>query len=108
MIRFLVAAILSGVMCLAHATDYTGKIVAIRSHQSPTSSGFVRVSIQISGTTNCSNPFWYSYELADGPTAAIWQGTLLNALTSGRSVRIVGAGTCDPYGVETVSYIDAL
>ena len=96
---------------LCRASNYTGQIVDIRSQPSPTTAGNIRVSIQISGTTNCTatgNGTWYSYDLPDGATSKLWGATLVAALVSARNVGIGGTGTCDAWGIEMVSYMDGM
>ena len=94
---------------IANASTYTGYILGVESQPSPTTSGNVRVSILVSGTTSCTGVGgnWYSYDLPAGPTAGMYGATLLAVFTSGGQVLIGGTGTCDPYGIETVAYIRA-
>jgi hypothetical protein len=90
---------------------YNGLVLDVRSAASPSTPGNVRVSIQVAGTTNCTSTglgSWYSYDLPDGAVSKLWAATLIAALHSGRPVNIGGTGNCDPYGIETVYYIDAL
>ena len=37
-----------------------------------------------------------------------WLASALSALANGRSLTIGGTGACDSFGIETISYIDAL
>ncbi len=92
---------------IAHASSFTGQVVTVRSAASPTTSGNTRISVQVAGTTSCSLNGWYSYDLPEASVGKVWTAILLAALTSGRSVAISGTGSCDPYGIEFVSYIDA-
>jgi hypothetical protein len=100
------AAILS-----AHASSYTGPVLDLRTITSP-QTGNLRVSIQVSGTgtTSCSYPGWYSFDLPSGPVESMWTAILLAAIHDGSNVTIMGGGSnnCDAYGIEEVSYIDAL
>jgi hypothetical protein len=92
---------------LAHSSTYTGKVVTIRSQPSPSVSGHVRVSVQVNGTTSCPFGGWYSYDVADGPVGDMWRDQLITAQSRGRTVSIAGTGTCDPFGVESVNFIDS-
>lgn len=108
----MIASLLGVIVPVASAqttgSNYTGPVLDIRSQPSPTTPGNVRVSIETSGSSVCTDAPWYSYDLPDGPVEKLWSAILLSALVSGRSVHIGGSGTCDAYNIETVSYIDAL
>jgi hypothetical protein len=76
-----------------------------------------RVSVAVAKTTDCGNP-WYAYENADavagldpllspaGNLGRLWTATLTEAKAEGRSVRIVGTGVCDKFGLEGVSFVE--
>jgi hypothetical protein len=93
------------------ASSYTGPVLDLRTITSP-QTGNLRVSIQIAGagTTSCSFPGWYSFDLPSGPVESMWTAILLAAIHDGSNVTIMGGGSnnCDAYGIEEVSYIDAL
>ena len=111
--KTLLTTLLVMATCAADASTMTTQITDLRFSSSSISTANSRVSIKISGTTSCSsNPGWYSYEYPDsGPGAALgkaWTAALLAALSDGASVTIFGTGTCDNFGIEVVSFIDAL
>jgi hypothetical protein len=105
-------SILSSGALQASPSTYSGPVVQVKSQPSPSTTGNVRVSIEVQTSPNspCTgfSGIWYSYDLPDGAVAKMWGATLLSALASGRSVAIVGTGTCDAYNIEVVSYIAAL
>ena len=106
---FAAATCLSSVaLSNAHASAYTGPVLDIRAVTSPQNSANIRVSIEISGTTSCTNSGWYSFELAPGPVESLWSAILVAAISDGAKVTITGTNSCDSYGLEEVSYIDAL
>ena len=88
-----------------HASTVTTQLLNIRSNA--TGSGGTRISVLTTGATSCSTQGWYSFEFVDG-VGKVWVASLLAAQASGRSVTIHGNGTCDPSGLENISYIDAL
>ena len=104
--KFIASAALLGLMSLAHASEYTGTVLTFRTNPSQTTAGYVRVSVQVAGATSCSSSGWYSYELPDGATSNLFGQVLTNAIVHGRQVHIGGKGTCDPYAIEQLYYID--
>jgi len=106
----LIAAVTPMAAGVAHAagTTYTGPVLDIRTNSSQYTSGNIRVSIQTNTTTSCGSFGWYSYDLPNGSVGNVWTAILLAAIHGSRSVTISGTGTCDPFGYETVNYIDAL
>jgi hypothetical protein len=92
-----------------HASTYVGQILAIRTEASHTTANTIRIGVQVSGTTVCSNNVWYAAELPDASAVGkAWIATLLAAQARGASVSIGGTATCDPYGIEGILYLDAL
>jgi hypothetical protein len=95
----------------AEASTNTSQVLDVRLNPSPTAPSLARVSILLSGTTSCSGG-WYAFEYPDSGFGAAmgkaWLASALSALANGRSLTIAGTGTCDAYGIETISYIDAL
>ncbi len=95
---------------VAYATTYTGQVVGIQTQPSPTTSGNIRVSIQVTLNTGCGGfgGNWYVYDLPAGPAANMWGAILLAALNTERPVIITGCGTCDAWNIETITAIEAL
>jgi hypothetical protein len=94
----------------AYATTYSGQVTAVQTTPSPTTPGNVRVSIQVTTATTACGGFggvWYSYDLPAGPTSSIYGAILVAAINTGRSVQIIGSGTCDAWNIETVAAIAA-
>jgi hypothetical protein len=108
------AFVLTAVVGVANASTNTSLVLDVRVNASTTTAGNVRVGVEISGTTSCNYSGWYSFEYPDsGPGAAtgkLWTAQLLTALASGQTVTIAGnpSPTCDPFGLESVYYIDIL
>ena len=95
----------------AEASTNTSPVLDVRLNPSTTTAGSARVSILLSGTTNCAGG-WYAFEYPDSGSGAAmgkaWLASALSALANGRSLTIAGTGACDSFGIEIVSYIDAL
>jgi hypothetical protein len=67
----------------------------------------VRVSIFAAAHASpCTVQNWFSYENGDSGIGKVWTSAVLAAYAAGKTVVIVGAGTCDGYGVESVSHIE--
>jgi len=91
---------------VARASEFVGPIGAgpdgLRFSPGPSPA---RVSIAVAKTTPCGSP-WYAYENADGELGRVWTETLTEAKANDRSVRIVGTGICDSFGIEGVSFVE--
>ena len=103
--RILVFALVMLNSAALQASTITSQVLTIRSNATP--AGGTRVSVQLSGTTDCPVQSWYSFEYVDG-VGKVWVASLLAAQASARQVTISGTGSCDQIGLETVYYIDAL
>jgi len=91
------------------ATTYTGAVQQIQTGASPTAPGNIRVSIFTGRTTICTGfPSWYSFDLPSMGLASTWVAVLLSANAAGRQISILGTGSCDGLGVETVTNVIAL
>jgi hypothetical protein len=88
---------------MAFATTLTGRIQTIRISEGTSP---VRVSIRLIGTTACPTSGWFAYENAAVGLGLVQTQGLLAAYQSGQPVTIVGAETCDAFGVEDVLHID--
>jgi hypothetical protein len=95
-------ALLSGA---AHASQFTGPIAADGLRFS-TGASPSRVSVAVSTATVCGGQRWYAYENADSGLGGLWTEALIQARIHGRTIRIVGTGTCDSFGIEGISFID--
>lgn len=88
------------------ASSFTGVVGQVRIAQA--SSGITRVSVYTGNTTSCGGvPGWYSFEYAangSGPGQA-WLASVLDAKLTQANFTLVGTGTCDSYGLETVYYM---
>jgi hypothetical protein len=88
---------------LAQAVDTEGKILTLRGG-GPVAG---RLSILMAKATNvCSNPGWYAYDNGTSGTGRIWTDLLVAAYNTGKTIKIFGTGTCDPFGVEKIAGID--
>jgi hypothetical protein len=96
---------------IAEASTNTSQVLDVRMNPSTATAGNARVSILLSGTTSCTGG-WYAFEYPDSGSGAAmgkaWLASALSALANGRSLTIGGTGACDSFGIETISYIDAL
>jgi hypothetical protein len=95
----------------AHATTYSGSIARVQVQPSPIApASQTRVSIFTSTgiTTACGIPSLYSFDLSNADLAASYQAILLTSKMTTAQVIITGTGTCDAYGIETVSDISML
>lgn len=104
----LVATTLLTTYVPANASNNTAQVVTLRVNN--VTNG-IRVSIQLQTvTTSCPFNGWYFYEyLSSSPGAGpTWTAILMAAQASNRPVTISGTATCDPHGLETVSFIDAV
>lgn len=91
----------------AFATTVTGRIETIR--MSSGTAGSPRVSLYTGKTTACVGASgWFAYESASSGVGLLMTNGVLEAYNDGKTVRIVGTGTCDAFGVERVNYIDLL
>jgi hypothetical protein len=98
---------------IAEASTNTSQVLDVRLNQSTVTAGNARVSILLSGATSCTGGGgWYAFEYPDSGSGAAmgkaWLASALSALANGRSLTIGGTGACDSFGIETISYIDAL
>lgn len=109
--------LLMAMTTLAHATESSGVPAAVRTQDSPSAPGHIRVSIKMAyrpysgpAPTPCGfNSEWYAFELPNNnPTAELWQQILTARFSYGNFVKVVGTGLCDAYGIEKVAYIDYL
>jgi hypothetical protein len=99
-------ALLLLIPCVVHGSEFTGPIGAgAEGLRFSTGASPARVSIAVAKTTACGSP-WYAYENADGDLGRLWTATLTEARAQGASVRIVGNGACDSFGVEGVSIVE--
>lgn len=88
---------------LANAVDTEGKILTLRGG-GPVAG---RLSILMNKVTNvCSNPGWYAYDNGTIGTGLIWTNLLVAAYNTGKTIKVFGTGTCDPFGVERITGID--
>lgn len=110
--KWIALLLLASAASFANASTLTGQALDVRANASITNPGFARVSIQMSGSTSCAQNGWYAFEYPDSGSGAaigkVWAESLLSALAHGRQIRMVGNGTCDGFGLETIFYIDAL
>lgn len=91
----------------AFATTITGRIETIR--MSGGVAGSPRVSLYTGKPTACAgSPGWFSYESASSGVGLLMTSGVLEAYNGGKTVRIVGTGTCDAFNVERINYIDLL
>jgi hypothetical protein len=95
-------ALLSGT---AYASQYDG-LIAANGLRFSTGTSTARVSVSVSTPTQCAVQGWYAYENADSGLAGLWTAALIQARTHDRTIRIVGTGTCDNFGIERISHID--
>jgi hypothetical protein len=108
--KYVIGGVIAGLSILAmapiaSASSLNGKIQRIRIN--PVAGGSPRVSILMTGNTSCvAANGWFAYENASTGVGLVNTEGLLAAYQSGRSITIQGTGTCDPYGVEKISYID--
>jgi len=85
-------------------SSVTGRITNIRVSAGSSSD---RVSILMGNTTaRGAAPGWYAFENADSGLGKSWFEALMMALINGKQISIVGTGTCDSFGVETINLID--
>jgi hypothetical protein len=90
---------------IASASSLSGRIQRIR--LSSGTGGSPRVSILMTGNTSCAAVNgWFAYESASTGLGFVNTEGLLAAYKSGRSITIQGTGTCDPFGVEKINFID--
>jgi hypothetical protein len=91
----------------------TSTVVDVRINAAQVQPGYTRVSVRTNGTSSCGGGGWFAFQYApsDGTSGLVgkaWLASVLAALQSGRSVTITGTGTCDFFGIEVVSYLDAI
>lgn len=90
----------------AHASEFLGPIgEGAGGLRFSAGASSPRVSVAVAKTTDCGSPL-YAYENADADLGRLWTATLTEAKATGRSVRIVGTGVCDSFGVEGVSFVE--
>lgn len=96
-------ALLTGTV---HASQYNGLIAAggLR-FSTGTGASTARVSVAVSQATACGLT-WYAYENAASGLGGLWTAALIQARIHGRTVSIVGTGTCDSFQVEGIRWID--
>ena len=96
----------------ANASTYTGKITSLR-YGNPSgtlSPGRIGIQVGSHGASSCSSGALATYySLQDNNSTGVfglWVTALLEALKEGRTVTITGSGTCDSFGVESISSFD--
>jgi hypothetical protein len=97
------ALVLLAVCGTSDASTFEGVIkkVQINPGTSP-----VRVSIWVdTHISPCAHQNWYAFENGDTALGKTWTAAVLAAHAAGKTVVTTGTGTCDSYGVETVSVI---
>lgn len=93
----------------SQATTYSGTVFDVQAQASPTTTGNIRISIHTGNTTSCTGlAGYYSFDYPSASVASTWEAILLSAIVTNKSVKIVGTGVCDAFGLETVSIIFAL
>jgi hypothetical protein len=96
-------ALLTGI---AHASEYNGPIAA-EGLRFSTGTSPARVSISVGNVaTPCAVKNFYAYEDATSGLAGLWTAALTQARIHGRTIKIVGTGICDGFGVEGILYLD--
>lgn len=110
--KWIVPLLLASAASVANASSVTTQVLDVRMNASTVTAGSARVSVLTSGSNSCSTGGWYAFEYPDSGSGAaigkVWAASILSALASGRQVAIYGTGTCDPFGIEILSFIDAL
>jgi hypothetical protein len=110
--KWIVPLLLASAASVANASSVTTQVLDVRMNASTVTAGSARVSVLTSGSNSCSTGGWYAFEYPDSGSGAaigkVWAASVLSALASGRQVAIYGTGTCDQFGIEILSFIDAL
>ena len=106
--KTIIAAMSMLVTGTALATTYTGPVQTIRLQTSSITAGATRVSVEVaSPVVGCALNTWYAFEFSgDSGAGKAWLAGLIAAQRTGATVLIGGSGTCDPFNIETISYID--
>lgn len=86
------------------ASTLTSRIATLRLNK--TTASPARTSIQMFGVAGPCFGTWYAFENAHTGLGKNWTDALTAASQSGKTVTVVGTGTCDSAGVEKVNYID--
>ncbi|MEQ1543433.1 hypothetical protein [Methyloglobulus sp.] len=87
------------------ASTATSRVKTVRINKTVASPA--RTSIEMFSTTTgpCFGN-WYAFENAHTGLGKNWTDAVVAAYQVGKTVQIVGTGTCDNKGVEKVNYID--
>jgi len=91
---------------IAHASEFNGEIAA-QGLRFSTGTSPARVSVSVGNlATPCAVKNFFAYENAATGLASLWTAALTQARIHGRTVRIVGTGMCDGFGVEGILFLD--